>query len=340
VAIDTSHERPSVQVVGNEVYIRASSLGKCPRALAALMMGYKPDGRSEMLDLAAQEGHLHEGDVARQIRETLYPGLTLDVAQDICNAEYQIGQWTVYVTGHREGVWYAGDTAAFLWENKAQSQNQFELWLKSLQPRPGKDALPIPTFSNHPSHAWQISHYMTCEPWGIPVLYTTKNRNTGEISVSLLEAAPYTPDDIKDRLESVLTVFDVGEEALYSKSYCDPKANTWFCPVSQQLSCGQRDMLDVEEVFDEELEEMLIQYVVAKEKASEGSKEKKRLSPLIKKKVQSGRVQTLLGYEAGVAERSYTDNEALKKFLAEHGKTMEDFKKKVPVLDVKPPKGM
>ncbi len=171
------------------------------------------------------------------------------------------------------------------------------------------------------------------------MLYTAKNRNMGDMSYTVLEAPPYTYEDIHRRLSDVVEIVASGEPALHNPANCDPKASTFFCPVRQQLSCGQRDKSYLEEEFDPEIEKLAMEYRELTKVESDARKRKKEIGEVLKKKVRSGGIMTLMGYEVEMRERSYQDNAALDKFLALHGKTRDDFKKTSKYLNVNSPKG-
>ena len=337
-SLDTSVERPPVQIRNGTFYVRASSLGSCPRALAALIMGERPGPESEHLRRTAEEGHLHEDAVARKIQTEM--GLRLTIRQDQCNYTHRIGDYMFTVTGHREGIWSAGTVPMFLWENKSKSKAEFKKWISSLDYSVANH--PVPTFSNHPGHAWQISHYMMCPP-DLPVMYTVKDRDSGELSYSYVDQAPFTEDDIRARLQQVIDIVEMGPGALHDNTLCDPQANKWFCGFRDTLSCMQTygaELDGYEALDDDELELDLMLYENLKAEASRVKKEKDEVSGRIKTRVKSGGIVTPTGYSALIGVSEVVDWDKLKGFLAEHNASLKDFKKKTQRLTTKRPKGL
>lgn len=331
--IRKDNDRPSVQVVGSTVYLRASKLGACVRSIAAEIMGRQGAGRSQMLEDTAQEGHLHERDMEKRIGEKW--GMELVDRQGECESTYYIGSWTFVITGHYEGKWAKAGIPVFGWENKAMSKDQFPLWERSLER--DKDGRLHPTFKNHQSYAWQISHYMLC--MGLPVLYTVKNRNRGNHVEVILETPPHSREDIEARLAEIVAILE-HPKRVDSPSHCSPDAQRWFCPYRDFLSCmdTKNPGTSYEEVFDPELEDALMVYEAAKRQRSAAETEMKKARAIIEKRAPFGSVVTLMGFTASWSKTSVEDREALKRFLAEHGKTLNDFKKEGKRLSTGGPK--
>lgn len=336
--IDYSNDRPSVQVDGTTIYLRASSLGKCVRALAAEIAGYSKDGPSEMLKYSAREGHLHEADMQKRIEREM--GWILTDQQGLCIQEYEIGGWSVVVTGHYEGIWEAGLTY-FLWENKSMSGNQYKLWKSSLVADP--DGTYYPTFKNHPAYAWQISHYMLCNP-GMEVFYTVKDRNMGydtlnEGSGVFLKTPPFTRSEIATRLKQVISLVD-NVARIEDPKRCSDDANRWQCDYRDILGCMDANTpgIEYEEVMDPELEEALILHVAAKKQKAAAERDVARARKVIDERVGAGAVVTMMGYTAKYGTYPQEDRAALEEFLKEHGKSLRDFKKTGKRLTTKGPK--
>jgi len=334
MTLDQSNDRPPVQIQSGIIYLRASTLGDCPRSIAALILGHKAPPASEALMISAEEGHLHEPAVARKIEQE-YPGFHLVNPQGTCEQDYKVGDMRFRITGHYEGIWALGNDAMFGWECKSKSEAQFKLWMQSV-------VNGVPTFSKHPGHAWQISHYMSCH--GLPVLYTVKNRNTGELSITILKEAPYGRTAIHDRLGQVARIvggYAADRTVLYDNSYCDPDANKWQCSHRDVLSClAILPGLDgVEEVDDDELDGWLMVYRSLLDDEGRIKKQKAELSEKIKARVGAGKVQTLTGFTASITPYDKEDREKLAAFLKDHGVGFEDFKTKGRRLNVKGPKG-
>lgn len=330
--IRKDNDRPSVQVVGSTIYLRASYLGACVRAIAAAIAGRDRAERSEMLINSAKEGHLHERAMEEYIRDTYE--LELVDQQGMCEWTYEVGGWTFIITGHYEGKWAKAGIPVYLWENKSMSKDQYPLWVRSLEDRGG---MLVPTFKNHRSYAWQISHYMMCA--GLPVLYSVKDRNMGGNTIAYLYEPPYSERDIEQRLSEVAAILE-NPLNLDNPSFCSPDANRWMCPYRDFLSCMDTNTpgIEYEEVFDEVLEDALIKYEGARLLAAQAEKDKKAARKIIEERFQAGAVVTLMGYTAKWSEYQTEDRDALKAFLEEHGKTLDDFKKKGKRLSTGGPK--
>lgn len=331
---DLSQERPTVQRAHKTIHLRASSLGKCVRALAAEAMQFEGAPPSESLKASAKAGHRHEQWMKEDIEEKY--GMRLSIQQGRCEQTYEVEGWTFVISGRYEGIWTLNDNPAFLWENKSMSGNQFKLWKSSVD----KDN--NPTFKNHDSYAWQLSHYQTCV--GLPVLYTVRNRDSGVALEHTINEPPYSVEDVEDRLATIVALLEAGPQALFDNANCDPNAVRFLCPYKDSLSCltkvsGLTD--GVEEVFDQELEEALIMHEAAKLDAAAANKRKKEARKVIDKYMQQdGEIVTMMGYGAKRTPKKITDNDALEAFLAEHGKTKKHFEKDSFIITTSKPKGV
>lgn len=332
--LDMSNDRPSVQVVGQTIYLRASSLGKCVRAIAADIMGREKAPFPEKYKQSAREGHIHE-DIAKGDIEATY-GFKLTDEQGLCHIEYDIGGWHWVISGHYEGIWTTPlGIPVFLWENKSMSANQYKLWMASLEDRRGTL---IPTFKNHNSYAWQISHYMACV--GLPVLYSVKDRNMGSLTVAFLESPIFTRREIEGRLKQIADILSHPERVERAEN-CSDDANRWMCPYRDFLSC-----MDVstpghegyELIDDPEFEDALMLYEEAKARKSKAERDIKRARVVIEDKFTGGQAVTIMGYSAQWSQYAQEDRAALEAFLKEHGKSLRDFKKKGKKLLTKGPK--
>ncbi len=344
MTIRTDTDRPGIQIDGSTIYLRASMLGKCVRAIAADILKYdRMIDRPELIK-AAEAGHRYERHMEAVLAEQTK--MSLKVSQVPVKLEFEIDGRRWVVTGHAEGLWYYQDIPMYMWENKSMSPNQYDLWIKSLE----RDAAGawVPTFRNHPHYAWSISVYMHSIKY--PCLYTAVQRAQHEdgtdnkeewIQARLMEP-PYALADIRARIQEVSDIIS-RPLAVEDPSYCSPDANRWFCPYRDTMNCmdAKEPKRDVEMYDDPEFEKALIQHVALKAKIKDLEKDLAAARAVIEEHVPKGSVETPTGYRMYYqAGRQSTDLEAVEKFLKEHGKRLQDFKKKGKhSLYTKGPKG-
>lgn len=209
--------RPSVYREGPNVIYRASALGSCVRALLAFYDGVEPRRKKEMtelLELAADEGDVHEDAVRSKLVKEGYRILTTQEEFSLQIIPH------AFVRGHTDGQlapskFHGFKTKEVLLEVKSKSNKQYELWLAK-------------RWEANPGHAYQITSYMEAFP-GRDVLYIVKRRETGEEDRIIIPAgAPPIP--FKAVKQKVIAV----EIARVSGTTpaCDLTGQwQYFCPV-------------------------------------------------------------------------------------------------------------
>ena len=200
----------------NERLYAMSSIGKCSRTLSAEMLGLIGDGSQEdmpeYLRLAAREGNRHEAFIREDLAEFGWTSRTMNNPYS-CTDCGREGQHVVMVINRPDGtvkrrlVGHIDDTChmtdnpsiEYLAEYKALGRFTFD----KLE-RNGLDA--------HRPYASQITCYHEAVG-GMPILYVKKNRDTGGMSLTIMEEPPLNFDDIMARLDILEDHLDKGELA-------------------------------------------------------------------------------------------------------------------------------
>lgn len=185
----------TVEEDGTVVY-RASALGgECTRALVLSRLGY--DERPPPPDMYRrfQEGHLHEEDVMRRMREegwTIWDEqatVTLMVSGKIRVVGHIDGKGAIVGEGREHHV-SLGNIEPRIVEVKSQSKDEFAAfdakgWESGIFPK----------------YKWQLSVYMLAT--GLPAVLVRKDRNSGQIKLEWVDEPFYDLRAIRSRVLSV-----------------------------------------------------------------------------------------------------------------------------------------
>lgn len=164
--------------------IRMSSAGKCPRALSAELLNYESSERPAWLDLAAEEGKLHENAVIDMLLEKE----NIRTMNRQMEARIECENFTLL--GHIEGeICNQNSSHTDLLEVKSMSQYEFDRWMRN-------------GFLGFPAYAAQVTCYMSTTGHD-KCLYIVKNRNSGYIDRKFLAQTPVSMSDILIRLDEV-----------------------------------------------------------------------------------------------------------------------------------------
>ena len=178
----------------NNIY-RMSSAGRCPRALSAEKLGYKPEPAPLWLQRTADEGKWHEERLVNQLIEEGYEVYYRQIELAIKKDNYQI-------VGHIDGI-ASKDGQKYLLEIKSMSQYEFDRWMRA-------------RFLEFLSYADQITCYM--EASGLKkALYLVKNRSSGYIDRDILNGTPSDPSIIYSKLSAVTV--SVAKKELYPAEF-------------------------------------------------------------------------------------------------------------------------
>ena len=192
---DADH-RPEVYQEGGALIIRASAMGGCIRNLVAARMGIRAVAPNERALTRMNEGNIHEPWILKHL-ETL--GWQSESTQSAL--ELPIGGGAVIVRGHNDAIVTHesakyGDRVA---EAKAMGRDVWEKWRAQ-------------GWGAFRRYAYQLSIYMHIT--GLPGLFATKNRDTGEVDVTLWDEAPIPLGEIKLRALKVAAATELPD--------CDP----------------------------------------------------------------------------------------------------------------------
>lgn len=204
-------DRPAVYREGTNIIYRASALGECARALLAVYDGVKPRRKAamtELLELTAEEGNLHETGVVTMLQKKM--GYELIESQSEVEIPVVPG---VLIRGHTDARMFY--ERPLLIEVKSKSDKQFEIWMK----------LKWEAFENH---AAQVTAYMRAFP-DHDVVFVVKRRSDGKTDMTYL-LADQPPMDWNRIRAKILTVEVARRNG--TTPACDLAANRrWMCPM-------------------------------------------------------------------------------------------------------------
>lgn len=214
------------------------------KALAAERWGYTKmeGGTTQSLPLVFHEGDLHEGDVIERMRKE---GWKIERQQE--EVVLQLSG-LVRVVGHIDGVGIAEKDGAggmegvrkgeeMLVEVKSMGKEEWEKWMKMKWETPGLVQ----------KYKWQLSCYMIA--LGKRGVLAVKNRNSGQISYTLLSEPFYPVTKIRTRLNSI--------EQSSADTLPDCDVVDWWCKY-KYLHDEEEVGIEVEE--DKKLEKLCRAY--------------------------------------------------------------------------------
>lgn len=154
----------------NDTVYAASSIGNCPKRLSCHRLGIPPTPRPLALELAAEEGNLHEQSVKNKLRREGY-----SIVSEQLEYKLSCPSPVFSIVGHIDGKAATRDVLLLL-EIKSMSEFQFRKWMKG-------------RWEAFPGYADQLTIYMAmteiCQ-----CLYCVKNRNTGYLDRNIIEQFP------------------------------------------------------------------------------------------------------------------------------------------------------
>jgi len=192
------------------IELRASSLGSCTKAQAALHLGYEAMLAPTKMEAIYERGNVHEERNAVALRGG---GFTIEREQEEICLGFDAGS----VVGHIDGViadpLLGGTPGLFLWESKSpgawqkfQSAHMTADWSDPLAHR----------------YAWQISAYMLA--LNMEAMVTCWDEEGGN-RWFVIETPPFTLDQIRGRIEGIATIVDTGGLPI------ECSQRDWPCPV-------------------------------------------------------------------------------------------------------------
>lgn len=165
---------------------RASGLGGCIKAQAALQLGYESKEPPEKISGVFAEGNLHEEDVVARL---LDQGFSIQSQQMEVNLTITP---SVAVQGHIDGAVIHPHWGMWkLLEIKSMGKDQYDEWVKKRWDTPGLIR----------KYKWQVSSYMlSLQDPPAELMFVVKNRNNGQLDISYLEKPFYTKAEIAARV--------------------------------------------------------------------------------------------------------------------------------------------
>lgn len=194
----TSDDRPEVYEENGVIVIRCSALGGCIRNLVAARMGIRAVPFNDKALMRMNEGNIHEPHILAHLQSLGWQTIT---TQD--ELELPIAGGRIIVRGHSDGR-VVHENARFgerVAEAKAMGRDVWAKWKKY-------------GWAEFRRYAWQFSTYM--HTTGLPGIFAAKNRDTGEIDVTLWDEAPVSLTEIKARALKVAAAVELPD--------CDPVA--------------------------------------------------------------------------------------------------------------------
>lgn len=198
------HRPDAYEEAGGLVVYRASALGGCIRALVAARQGYTPVSPDEKSLRVMGEGVLHEDHILASLERS--KGWEVGRRQE--ELELRIGTRLV-VRCHPDGVATGGalEAGGRVIEVKAMGRDVYTRWLKE-------------GWGGFRRYAWQMSIEMFVT--GRLGIFAVKNRDTGEITVEMVDDPPVGLAEIKARVVKAEAAAARGELPA-----CDPVS--WLC---------------------------------------------------------------------------------------------------------------
>ena len=178
----------------DKITFRMSSIGKCPRALSAELLGYEAQPMPAFVMQAAEEGNWHES----RIKQELSKGSEVTIGIEVYDEQQEIilEYPSFILKGHIDGKVRNFPTSfnknapeEKLLEIKTMSQFEFDRWMKG-------------RFTVFPNYADQATVYM--EATGLSeCLYIVKNRSSGYEDRQVLTEQPSFMTEIIGKLTDV-----------------------------------------------------------------------------------------------------------------------------------------
>ena len=252
------HNENPVYWDGDTMVIRASALGGCTRAMAALAAGFDKMEAPDSMQRRFDDGHLHEESILAEMGAKT--GLTIEGHQDTVVLKIKPG---LEVRGHVDGTCHDG-TSKGVAEAKAFS----DLMFKKYQSQ---------GLATLEGYQYQLTVYML----GLGAtfaIYGVKNKNSGLVDVMRIDATP------KTKAEVVKRALEIQKVVLAARDH-NPPAVEMTCDRSQ-FPCPVfylHEEKPVAEVLEDEVLKGLVEaYDKAREEAKVAEETKSRLADEIK----------------------------------------------------------
>lgn len=247
-------ELPSIYESGDITYYRASSLGRCMRAMVAQRLGFEPLAYSDKTEGYFAEGHLHEPDIINRLIKLGYQVET-SAGQD--EVTVMVGP-KLGIRGHIDGI-CLNDHGERRWviECKAMGQSMYDKVMRA-----GVE----PFLKTDLRYGYQISAYMMATK--LQALYAIKNRNTGEMTVEQLVDPPVKPGIVKAR---VLLAEKLAKQYQETGEFPSCDTNDYPCPFVY-LHDEKEEVEGVEP--DAEVEALAEAYARARDRVEEAERVK------------------------------------------------------------------
>lgn len=255
-------DRPGIQVLPDRILYRASVIGDCIKAVAALRMGYQPFAFTDDELTRFKEGHLHEeavlsemshvSDRQRVIELHLTNTLIIQGSIDGLQTDYGKRKIVEIKTTNKDGM-------------KAILQHGWE----------------TPGFIQ--KYKWQVSVYMIALDLELDLI--VKDKESGKLWTLTAERPPHSIEEIRGRILRIEAYAKSGSLPVP----CEPGANQWFCKFPYLHEHDTAEVLD-----DKELEQLAVQYDHAKVEETTAKNRKAELRKALKsglgdkKKVKAG----------------------------------------------------
>jgi len=236
-----------------------STLGNCPRVLSAYRLRYKASPPSKRVELAADEGKLHEEHIVQKLREE---GLILERAGQCLQCE-KLGydrkgihlEWTFSsfrLTGHLDALVIGDKDGKYfpelspstftkmeypVCEIKTRSQSEYDRWLRERWVGFIDNAFQLTTYMTINKLIYDNKNKVVIDPMyytrideigkTLKSFFVVKNRNTGETTKSVQIGTPVKFTDVLTKLHNI--EFYVGRGELYPEppNWGSPRCSDW-----------------------------------------------------------------------------------------------------------------
>lgn len=195
--IPAEHEadhRPEVYEENGRIIIRASAMGGCIRNLVAARMGIRSVPFNDTALMRMEEGNIHEPHILRALEKE---GWVFETTQEELEVEIADGQ--IIVRGHDDGRAIHTEHGRRAVEAKAMGRNVWDKWVRK-------------GWEEFRRYKWQVAAYQHAT--GLPAVFAAKNRDTGQIDISLWDEPLIPLVEFKARAIKIARLTEMPE--------CDP----------------------------------------------------------------------------------------------------------------------
>lgn len=248
-------EKPNVYEEDGVWIYRASAVGGCSKALVAARLGYDPLAPPEAQQARFDDGHMHEVAIIEKMEKK---GFCLERRQERVNLPVSN---KVLVRGHIDWIGALDDGVERVWDAKSMSKDSYAKWLAKRWD--GADY-----FGNY---AIQLSIYMAATK--LPGGLLAKNKDSGALDFFTFDEPPVPIAQIKAKILKV--------ESIARKGILPEKCDKTNFPCPYFFLHEDPEVVAREVVVENELEQAIMEYEMARARESVAKEDKDNARDLI-----------------------------------------------------------